>query len=82
MEGGRKETPAKAARGWIMKWRTHSCVPRRDSSRRLLVNWRHTRTSVEMSLDTARTSAYATIRQRVPPVQPLEAEDEFERARR
>jgi hypothetical protein len=35
-----------------------------------------------MSLDTARMSAYATVRQRVLAVQALEAEDEFERARR
>jgi len=59
-------------------WRTHSCVPRRDSSRRLVLNLYHRRTSVEMSLDTARTSACATVRQSVLAVQPLEAEDEFE----
>jgi hypothetical protein len=64
-----------------MMWRTHSCVPRRDSSRRLILNLCHRQTCVE-SLDTARTSAYATIRQRVLAVQTLEAEDEFERARR
>src|SRR5260370_29996762 len=34
-------------------WRAHSCVPRRDSSRRVLVNFDDTRTSVEMSLDAA-----------------------------
>jgi hypothetical protein len=68
-----------------MTWRTHFCVRRRDSSRRLVLNWHYRRTSVETSLDAARKSARATIRQRVqsvPPVQPLEAEDEFERARR
>jgi len=69
-----------------MMWRTHSCVPRRDSSRRLAVNlYRKQTRSVETSLDTARMSAYATMRQRVQsvlPVQTLEAEDEFERARR
>jgi len=48
-----------------MMWRTHSCVPRRDSSRRLVLNWHHTRTSVETSLDTARMSACATVRQSV-----------------
>src|SRR5713101_3933616 len=41
-------------------WRTHSCVPRRDSSRRSLVSWYKTRTSVETSLDAARMSARAT----------------------
>jgi hypothetical protein len=61
-----------------MMWRTHSCVPRRDSSRRLVLKcYQSRKTRVEMSLDTARTSAYATT-----PVQTLEAEDEFERARR
>jgi len=42
--------------------------------------------SVETNLDAARTSARATIRQRisesVPPAQMVGAEDEFERARR
>ena len=38
----------------ISKWRTHSCVPRRHSCRRLASS---TRTGVEMSLDTARTRA-------------------------
>ena len=65
-----------------MMWRTHSCVARRDSSRGLVLNWPYQRKSVETSLDTARTSAYATILQRVLAVQTLEAEDEFERARR
>jgi hypothetical protein len=68
-----------------MTWRTHSCVPRRDSSRRLVLNLYHRQASVEISLDTARTSARATISQRVQSVravQTLEAEDEFERARR
>jgi len=40
------------------------------------LNLYHRRTSVEMSLDTARTSACATVRQSVLAVQPLEAEDE------
>ena len=68
-----------------MMWRTHSCVPRRDSSRRLVLNLYHRQASVETSLcqyrdilyDAARTSACATVRQRME-----EAEDEFERARR
>src|SRR5437879_13698046 len=42
-------------------WRTHSCVPRRDSSRRLLVNFDQPRQSVETSLDAARKSACATM---------------------
>jgi hypothetical protein len=63
-----------------MTWRTHSCVPRRDSSRRLVLNLYNRQTRrVETSLDTARKSACATVRQAV---QALEAEDEFERARR
>src|SRR5438132_13551556 len=41
-------------------WRTHSCVPRRDSSRRLLVNFDQPRQSVETSLDSARKTACAT----------------------
>ena len=41
----------------ISMWRTHSCVPRRYPCRRLASS---TRTDVEMSLDTARTSACAT----------------------
>jgi hypothetical protein len=71
-----------------MTWRTHSCVPRRDSSRRLVLNLYHRQKSVEtsLSLDTARTSAYATLRQRISEREylagVLEAEDEFERARR
>ena len=66
-----------------MTYRTHSCVPRRDSSRRLVLNLYHRQTSVETSLDTARTSACGTnISESVPPAQMLEAEDEFERARR
>jgi hypothetical protein len=65
-----------------MMWRTHSCVPRRDSSRRLVLNLYHRQASVEMSLDAARMSAYATVRQRVLTAQALEAEDELERARR
>ena len=65
-----------------MMWRTHSCVPRRDSSRRLVLNLYHRQASVETSLDAARMSAYATVRQRVLAMQPLEPEDEFERARR
>ena len=39
-------------------WRAHSCVPRRDSSRRLAGC--NTSAGVETSLDAARTSAYAT----------------------
>jgi hypothetical protein len=54
-----------------MMWRTHSCVPRRDFSRRLVLSWRYTRTSVETSLDTARMSACATVRQSVLAGQPL-----------
>ena len=73
-----------------MMWRTHSCgphsyVPRRDPSRRLVLNLYHRQTSVETILDAARTSARATIRQHISEreaVQTLEAEDEFERARR
>jgi hypothetical protein len=66
-----------------MMWRTHSCVPRRDSSRRLVLNLSHRQASVEMSLDAARTSACATIRcvQRETG-RMEEAEDELERARR
>src|SRR5437773_2303179 len=43
----------------IALWRTHSCVPCRDSSRHLFLVARLC-TSVEKSLDTERTSAYAT----------------------
>src|SRR6266853_996157 len=39
-----------------ISWRTHSCVPRRDSSRRLLLNYHHSRISGETSLDAARRS--------------------------
>ena len=38
-------------------WRTHSCVPRRDSSRRKDADLRH---SVHTSVNAARTSACAT----------------------
>jgi hypothetical protein len=69
-----------------MMWRTHFCVPRRDSSRRLVSTWNLIRrTGVEMSLDTARTSACATVRQSISErkyLAMLEAEDEFEGARR
>ncbi len=41
-------------------WRTHSCVPHRDSSRCLLVIFLKSEASVEISLDAARTSARAT----------------------
>src|SRR6059036_68980 len=50
---------------WSLTWRTHSCVPRRDSSR-LPVRAQDShsvsksRAGVEMSLDTARRSACAT----------------------
>src|SRR5258708_8080515 len=37
-------------------WRTHSCVPRRDSSRRLPRDSFKLQASIEMSLDAARTS--------------------------
>src|SRR5437773_135762 len=40
-------------------------VPRRVSTRRLLLNCHHIRTSVETNLDAARTSARATIRHRI-----------------
>jgi hypothetical protein len=42
---------------WWLAWRTHSCVPRRHSCRRA---FSFLRIGVEKSLDTARTSAYAT----------------------
>jgi len=48
-----------------MMWRTHSCAPRRDSSQCLVLNLYHRQTGVETSLDTARTSACATVRQRI-----------------
>jgi len=38
-------------------WRAHSCVPRRDSSRRSLVIYTTSEASVETNLDAARTSA-------------------------
>jgi len=41
-----------------MMWRTHSCVPVEDSARRLVLNWDHTRTCVETSLDTARCAGH------------------------
>src|ERR1700730_14594864 len=44
-----------------MTYRAHSCGRRRDSSPRLPVNLRQTRTGVEMSLDAARTSACGTM---------------------
>jgi hypothetical protein len=67
-------------------WRTHSCVPRRVSTRRLVWNWNLIRRNKcrDESLDTARTSARATV-QRISEreyLAMLEAEDEFERARR
>jgi hypothetical protein len=65
-----------------MMWRTHSCVPRRDSRRLVLKLYNRQTRRVETSLDTARMSAYATVGQSVLAVQPLDAEDEFERARR
>src|SRR6266851_5499432 len=34
----------------VPMWRTHSCVPRRDSSRRLGLNFHHRQTSVETNL--------------------------------
>src|SRR5258708_2308297 len=43
-----------------LSWRTHSCVPRRDSFRRLFGNDDNSKTGVERSLDAARTSACAT----------------------
>src|SRR5229473_2973341 len=43
-----------------ISWRTHSCVPRRDSSRRLFGSDDDSRASVETSLDAARRSACAT----------------------
>src|SRR5713226_2389674 len=42
-------------------WRTHSCVPRRDSSRRSLVIYTNSEVSVETNLDATRTSARAAI---------------------
>jgi hypothetical protein len=42
-------------------WRAHSCVPRRDSSRRLFVYDDNSKASVELRLDAARTSARATL---------------------
>ena len=70
-----------------MMWHADSCAPCREESRRLVWNLYHRQASVETSLDAARKSACATVRQRVSEgeylaVQPLEAEDEFERARR
>ncbi len=63
-----------------MMWHVDSCGLVEDSARCLVLNWRHTRTGVETSLDTARTSACGTIRQReYLAVQTIEAEDEFER---
>src|SRR6266404_4261381 len=41
-------------------WRTHSCVPRRDSSRCSLVSYTNSEECVETSLDAARMSAHAT----------------------
>src|SRR5258708_26652597 len=43
-------------------WRTHSCVPRRDSSRRLFGIDENSQAGVEMSLDAARMSACGTVR--------------------
>ena len=86
-EGG-KERRAKAGRGWIggrMRWRVDSGVAVEDSARCLVLNLCHRQTGVETSLDTARTSACGTMRVsegEYLAVQPLEAEDEFERARR
>ncbi|MGO9617719.1 MAG: hypothetical protein ACLP6W_15060, partial [Bryobacteraceae bacterium] len=48
--------------GRATPWRTHSCVPRRHSCRRLASR---ARAGVEKSLDTARTSACATSNGRV-----------------
>src|ERR1700720_2963236 len=45
----------------FVTWRTHSCVQRRDFSRRSFVCNIKFKASVELRLDAARTSAYATI---------------------
>ena len=68
-----------------MMWHADSCVAVEDSARCLVLSLHHTRTCVETSLDTARTSACGTMRVsegEYLAVQTLEAEDEFERARR
>src|SRR5258708_5104034 len=44
-----------------MTWRTHSCVPCRDSSRHLPRKLFKLQASVETSLDAARTSARGTL---------------------
>jgi len=88
LDAGKHVIPVKVQSNYRVQLRLHalhSCVPRRDSSRRLPSNCHHIQPSIETSRNTPRTSARAIIHQRVqsvPPTKLVCAEDEFERARR